>query len=87
MMPYTIHSIIRNLHHLHLLHRLRLLSQDGQLLLLLFWIFVVVGGGAFIGYKFLAKKKSQLQENVEKTSFLGAGEPNKNLLINEQEST
>ena len=50
-------------------------------------VLVVVGGGAFIGYKFLAKKKSQLQENVEKTSFLGAGEPNKNLLINEQEST
>lgn len=55
--------------------------------LIIILILVVVGGGAFIGYKFLAKKKSQLQENVEKTSFLGAGEPNKNLLINEQEST
>ena len=55
--------------------------------LIIILVLVVVGGGAFIGYKFLAKKKSQLQENVEKTSFLGAGEPNKNLLINEQEST
>ena len=51
--------------------------------LIIILVLVVVGGGAFIGYKFLAKKKSQLQENVEKTSFLGAGEPNKNLLINE----
>ena len=45
---------------------------------------VVIGGGGFLVYKFLGDKKD-IKENVEKTSFLGIGEQNKNLLTNEQD--
>ena len=45
---------------------------------------VVIGGGGFLVYKFLRDKKD-IKENVEKTSFLGIGEQNKNLLTNEQD--
>ena len=54
--------------------------------LIVILVLVVVGGGAFIGYNFLAKKNIQLKDNVEKTSFFGSGESNKNLLTNELEN-
>lgn len=45
----------------------------------------LIGGGGFLVYKFIGSKDNKLQENVEKANFIGTGDQNKNLLINEQD--
>ena len=47
-------------------------------------VLAVIGGGVFLVYKFL-KGKKDMKENVEKASFIGSGDQNKNLLTNEQD--
>ena len=59
-------------------------SLPGWAIVLIVIFLAVVIGGIVLVDKFL-KRKKDMKENVEKASFIGSGDQNKNLLSNEQD--